>query len=301
MNMDKKDFGQLVAILRKECRNEFDEPMTQFDLAEMARIPLITLQKIEQGRQENIKPDALLKMANAINLSSCARQVFLLASLGIKDNKILKPTANSQIVLTELTHTLSKLQIPAFILDGFGDIVATNLSGPAIYDIDIEKLSSPHLLTQHNFNRILFSPDFEKQREMWGEMEFEFTRRMVMLFKLWTLKYRNHWYFQRLLPELNRYPVFRQHWQSPTFQNEDIFVQYNCIALKHPKFGLLKFLTTPTQAITTEGDLYLFCFQPLDVHSAQVCNQLAEKLGTQAIRVAPWPKPPTPTSLLASM
>ena len=55
--MDKKNFGQLVAILRKESRNEFDEPMTQYDLAELARIPLITLQKIEQGRQVNIKPD----------------------------------------------------------------------------------------------------------------------------------------------------------------------------------------------------------------------------------------------------
>jgi hypothetical protein len=299
--MDKRDFGQLVATLRKECRNEFDEPMTQFDLAEMARIPLITLQKMEQGRQENIKPDTLFKLINSLNLSSRARQVFLLASLGIKDSEAIKQTAAPQIVLTELIQTLSQLQTPALILDGFGDIVATNLSSPAIYAISIEQLYSPHLLTQHNFNRILFSPDFEKQHAMLGEMEFEFTRRMVMLFKLWTLKYRGHWYFQRLLPELNRYPIFRQHWQSPSFQNEDIFVQYNCIVLKHPEFGLLKFLATPTQAITTQGDLYLVGFQPLDAHSALACAQLAEKLGTEAIRVAPWPKPPTPTSPITSL
>ena len=60
--MDKKNFGYLVATLRKEARNEFDETLTQYDLAELARMPLITLQKIEQGRQANIKPDMLLNL-----------------------------------------------------------------------------------------------------------------------------------------------------------------------------------------------------------------------------------------------
>jgi transcriptional regulator with XRE-family HTH domain len=299
--MDKKDFGRLVATLRKESRNEFDEPMTQYDLAELARMPLITLQKIEQGKQENIKPETLLKLVNALNLSSRARQVFFLASLGIKDSETLKPTATPQVVLAELTRTLSQLQAPAFILDGFGDIVAINLSGPAIYDLEVSQLSAPHMLSQHNFNRLLFSPEFEQQRTMMGETEFDFSRRIVLLFKLWTLKYRNHWYFQRLLPELNRYRSFCEHWQSPPFHNEDIFVQYSFITLKHPNFGLLKFLSSPTQAVTTQGDLYLFCFQPLDEHTSEVCAQLARKLGTQAIRVAPWPKPPSPTSPFKSV
>jgi hypothetical protein len=122
-----------------------------------------------------------------------------------------------------------------------------------------------------------------------------------MLFKLWTLKVRNHWYFQRLLPELNRYQGFREHWQSPPFHNEDIFIQYNHVTLKHPELGLLKFLSTPTQAVTTQGDLYLFSFQPLDAHTAEVCIQLARKLGSQSIRLAPWPKPPTPTGSLTSL
>ncbi len=298
--MEKKDFGQLVAILRKETRNEFDEPMTQYDLAELARLPLITLQKIEQGRQENIKPEALLRLADALNLTSSARQLFFLESLGISDAQAIKPTTTAQEVLAELTQALSQLQTPAFILDGFGDIVAANLSGPAIYNLEIGQLQAPHLLSQSNFNRLLFSPEFEKQRAMIAEREFDFTRHTITLFKLWTLKYRNHWYFQRLLPELNRYPIFRQHWQSPPFYNEDLFVQYSFFTLKHPEFGLLKFLSSPTQAITTEGDLYLFCYQPLDGHTTEICTRLAHKLGTQAIRVAPWPKPPSPATLFKS-
>ena len=299
--MDKKDFGQLVATLRKESRNEFDEPMTQYDLAELARIPLITLQKIEQGRQENIKPEILLKLVNALNLSSRARQVFFLTSLGIKDSETLKPTASPQLVLAELTRTLSQLQTPAFILDGFGDIVALNLSGPAVYDLDLSQINNPNLLSQHNFIRLLFSPEFEKQHAMLEKTQFDFARRTVMLFKLWTMKNRNHWYFQRLIPELNRYQGFREHWQSPTFHDEDIFVQYNHITLKHPELGPLKFLSSPTQAITTQGDLYLFSFQPLDAHTAEVCVRLTRKLGTQVIPVASWPKPPTPTAPLNNL
>lgn len=292
--MDRKDFGQLVSTLRKEIRNEFDEAMTQSDLAELARVPLITLQKIEQGRQENIKPEILLKLAQALTLPSRTRQVFFLASLGLKDSETMKPTATPEAVLPELLQILSQIQAPAFILDGFGDIVALNPSGTAIFNLEPGQLQAAQLLTEYNFIRFMFSPEFEPLRGMLGETQFSFSRRTVLLFRLWTMKSRNHWYFQRILPELNRYPEFRHHWQSPPFPNEDIFAQYNQFTLAHPELGRLKFLSHPIQALTTHGDLILFSLQPLDAHTAEVCLQLARKLGTEAIRLAPWPKPPVP-------
>lgn len=292
--MDKKDFGHLVAILRKECRNEFDETMSQYDLAQTAQIPLITLQKIEQGRQANIKSDMLLHLAEALNLSSRARQVFFLASLGMQDSIFAKQIITPQKVLDELTQALSQLQTPAFISDGFGDIIATNLGFPTIFNMDMAQFHAPLLLSQHNINRLWFSPEFESQRTMMGESQFDFARQSIMLFKLWSLKYRTHWYFQRLLPELNRYPVFREHWQSPLFHDEDIIIQHIYITLKHPKLGLLKFLLGPRQALTKHGDLNLFSFQPLDVQTAETCLCLAQKIGTEVIRIAPWPKPATP-------
>ena len=142
--MDKKDFGQLVAILRKESRNEFDEPMTQYDLAELARIPLITLQKIEQGRQMNIKPDMLLNLAEALQLNSRAAQAFFLASLGIKDVQTVKQIVSPQDVLADLTQTLSQLQTPAFILDGFGDMLVINPTGLAAFNLETSHLHAPH-------------------------------------------------------------------------------------------------------------------------------------------------------------
>ena len=296
--MDKKNFGQLVAILRKESRNEFDEPLTQYDLAELSRIPLITLQKIEQGRQVNIKPDMLQNLAEALHLNSHATQTFFLASLGIKDIQTIRPIAKPQDVLANLTQTLSQLQTPAYILDGFGDILAINPGSLAVYNLETSDLHAPQLLSQHNINRFLFSPEFENLHTASGDAQSASARRVVRLYKLWTLKVRNHWYFQRLLPELNRYPVFREHWQSPSFHNEDIYVQYIPIILKHPQFGLLKFLACPTHAITKLGDLYLISLQPLDAHTAEACLQLTQRLGTQPIHLAPWPKPSTPAGSL---
>lgn len=295
--MDRIDFGHLVAILRKECRNEFDETMSQYDLAQIAKIPLITLQKIEQGRQANLKPEILLSLAEALNLSSRARQAFFLSSLGIQDSTCTKQMTAPQEVLAELTLTLSQLQTPAFISDGFGDLLVANPDFLFILNIDAAQLHAPLLLSQYNINRLWFSPEFENLRAMMGETQFDFARQSIMLFKLWSLKYRTHWYFQRLLPELNRYPVFREHWQSPLFHDEDIIIQHIHIQLKHPDFGLLKFLFGPRQALTIDGDLNLFSFQPLDAHSAEVCLALAKKCDNRTICIGSWPKPTTPSGL----
>jgi len=299
--LDKKDFGQLVATLRKESRNEFDEPMTQYDLAELARIPLITLQKIEQGRQMNVKPNMLMNLAEALHLNSRATQTLFLASLGIKDVETVKQTVAPEDVLADLTQVLSQLQTPAYVLDGFGDILMINPGGLAAFSLEPSDLHAPHLLSQHNINRFLFSPEFDNLHNLVGDSQSTSARRTVVLYKLWTLKVRHHWYFQRLLPELNRYPVFREHWQSPAFHDEDIYVEYNTITLKHPELGVLNMLASPTHAITPEGDLYLFSLQPLDAPTADACFQLARKHGTQPIPVAPWPKPLTPAASLISM
>lgn len=297
--MNKSDFGHLVAILRRECRNEFDETMSQYDLAQIAQIPLITLQKVEQGRQANMKPVMLMNLAEALNLSSRARQVFFLASLGIQDSTSAKQMIAPQAVLDELTLILSQLQTPAFISDGFGDIIVTNPAFLEILNIDIAQFHVPLLLSQHNINRLWFCPESENLRMMMGETQFDFARRSVMLFKSWSLKYRTHWYFQRLLPELNHYPIFREHWQSPLFHDEDIIIQHIYITLKHPELGMLKFLFGPRQALTIHGDLNLFSFQTLDAHTAEACLGLAKKSENQIIFLGVWPKPATPSGLMS--
>jgi len=86
-----------------------------------------------------------------------------------------------------------------------------------VFNLENNQLHAPHLLSQHNINRFFFSPEFTTLYTMMGEAKFDYARRFIMLYKLWTLKYREHWYFQRLLPELNRYPVFSRTLAIPAF------------------------------------------------------------------------------------
>lgn len=288
--MNRQEFGNLVALLRKEQRNEFDEVLSQYDLAEKAGIPLVTVQKIEQGRQANLKPDTLLALTRAFNLSARSREAFLLCASGLLESEVAASNIEPQETLQELRDCLAQLQTPAFITDCFGDVLFVNPSLLVVYDSAPEQLSAPHLLTQFNIIRILMSPEFAKQQAMMGQSAQSFLRRTVLLYKAMTIKYRSHWYFQVILPELNRYPLFREHWQSPVFHDEDVFINHNTIRLEHPSLGSLSFLSGPLQALTVHGDLNLYSFQPLDAHTQATCAQIVKQTGTVPIPLASWPK-----------
>jgi len=296
--MEKKDFGRLVAMLRKELRNEFDDVMSQADLAELARIPLITLQKIEQGRQANFKPDTLLRLADALLLNSSARQFFFLASTGITDAQLARPVLSTQDKLAELSLIISQFQTPAYLLDDFGDIVVINPLALAILNLEAGQLTPKNLSSQPNIIKLIFAPEFRSVAEMMGTTKSDFMRRIVSLYKVKTLKVRNHWYFQKLLPEFNRYPYFRELWQSLDFYDEDIYaliIHYN---LNHPGLGLLRFMASQNLVMTTQGDLGIISFLPLDAHTAEACFTLSRKVATQAIPLAVWPKPAAPAGYL---
>ena len=295
--MDKKEFGRLVATLRKEIRNEFDEILTQYDLAELALIPLVSLQKIEQGRSVNLTPETLLNLANALQLPTRARQVFFLASLGLPDNAFIKQPSSSQSMLKELTDILSKLQTPAFIADAFGDVIVSSPSILALYDIKIDEIGGADLISRINLYRFLFAPEFARQRAMLGESTHNFLHRMVLIFKMISLKYRNHWYFDMLLPELNRFPLFREHWQSPFYHDDDILNILIPLTVTHPNLGNLNFLSSPQVTISGYGDLYLYNFLPMDTKTAAICQQIVKLVGTQPYQNSVWPKPHSPEQL----
>lgn len=292
--MSKIDFGRTVAALRKEARNEFDQTMTQNDLADLARIPLITLQKIEQGRQTNIKPELVLSLANALNLPSYFRPPFFLASLGLRDKDMLTGKIKTASILEEIKTLLVQLQIPAFITNSFGDILMANPGFFQILDITEQNLQTGQMLSKFNINRVYYSPEFDALHSRMGESYTPFARRWVFLFKALSLKYRNHWYFQKLLPEFNRFPKFRQFWQSSTLHNEDITILSNRFSLLHPNYGALQFVSFSHQALTEDTDLLLFCYQPVDASTARACLQIAEEFGAQALPIARWLVPPLP-------
>lgn len=287
--MSNLRFGQIVAALRKEFRNEFDEIMTQFDLAELSRIPLVTLQKIEQGRQSNLKPDLIRKLADALQLSAYARINFYLAALGIDEADHASSGIPPQGLLDDLTATLAQLQSPAFISTAFGDLLYVNRSFLAVHGLNLQQIRDSRLLTRYNINRLFFSPEFEAQQKMLEHDGADFARRSVLLYKTITLHYRGHSYFQRILPELNRFPLFRQYWQSPAFKGDDVNNISNTLSFTHPQYGPLRFFIMPLRVLGNYIDIFLYTYQPLDAASAALCIRLASELGTAPIPLAAWP------------
>lgn len=295
--MSKAEFGRTVSILRKETRNEFDQPMTQNDLADLARMPLITLQKIEQGRQTNIKPDMALALANALDLTAIPRLNFLLSCLGLGQKDLARSRVKAQQILEDLHAQLLLLQVPAFIANCFGDLIYANSLFFEVLDISPQKLNSGHMLCKWNINRLFYSPEFEDLHHMMGAAYLPFARRQVFIFKALTMKYRSHWYLQKLLPELNHFPKFKQFWQSSAYQNEEVFVLTNPFTLNHPRYGGLSFLAAPNQALTEEIDLLLYAFMPADQPTARVCIDYCQPAGSASLSFNQKLVPPRPSLL----
>ena len=81
--MDRKQFGKLVAALRKEQYDENGDRFTQSKLAELIlaqdpQTPLndIVIGKIERGERTILDDQTLLNLADALKLTIGERRVF---------------------------------------------------------------------------------------------------------------------------------------------------------------------------------------------------------------------------------
>ena len=293
-NMDYKSFGMLITSLRKEQRNEFDEVMTQNDLAELAHMSVVTLQKIEQGRCTRIEPEHIFNIGIALRLPLRARQLLYLAATGFPKEMVVNEPIPAEQVLADYSTLISRLQTPAILIDTYGDVVMCNPAFAEIYLLDLSLLSHTNMLSRHNLLRWICAPEFQVQRAMLGESASAFIHHIVMLFKILSLKCRTRGSFLRLIPELNRLPLFRKEWQSPFYEEDEAINTLASLTLNHPSYGLLKFLTLPMTPIFQQDDLYLLNLVALDAQTAEACQMIVRKVGNLPMLFTPWPKPPEP-------
>ncbi len=178
-----------------------------------------------------------------------------------------------------------QLQTPAFITNGFGDLILAN---PAFFEllvIDHQKLCDDQVPHSNNLYRILFSPEYIALQRMMGDSYPSFVRRRVLMLKAATLKYRGTQYYQELIPELNQFPEFKRHWQSSVFLDEDIYFLSNVFKINHPRRGQLTFITIPVQVFTEDSDLLLFTYQPMDNRTVKMCAQMYKDVGNQPVKL----------------
>jgi transcriptional regulator with XRE-family HTH domain len=292
VRMNRAEFGQLVAALRAEHLDEHNRPWTQAKLAKITKLPVTMIGKIERGEKANLEADTLLKLADALMLTSRERKEFFLAASGVDHECIPLKRSAPGIILRELTEMMEQLQGPAFLIDNLCNLLYVNPMFLTMYDLEKHDFEEGEYnpLTQYHLIRLFFAPEFERQRRMMSNEQWsDFASRMVRLFRIVTFNCRAEPSFQALLAELTKYRPFLHKWQSVYFQESDHIYNYNCFSLRHPQWGVVHCLFDPITAVTAEGDLHLYSFQPLSRETAQSFAAVVRRVGSKPYRLSPWP------------
>lgn len=300
--MDRKEFGTLVAMLRE------DMGRTQFQLAEYAGIDVAVISQIERGVKKHLDPDLLFNLANQFHLTTIERKEFFLAASGITQGQIIRQpsaalatdTINAEKVLGKMLNIIERIQLPAFIMDVYSDVLAVNRIAGAFFQVTPALLeSAPHIPGGYSSIRMMFGKELalrSKIIENWDEYaigSMRFVREN-------SLRYRASSYFQYLMKAFRdpiEYPLFDRYWKLVSSFEQDREANVDVFSYTHADFGRLNYATATTISITPHGELFLNQYLPLDEHTRILFENLADKAGYGIIApLAPWPKKVIPES-----
>ncbi len=293
-DMDKKEFGQLIAILRQELG------WTQFQLAEYAEMDEGTLSNIERGVKRHIEPDILFRLANALQLTSLERREFFLAASGIEQEKIVRqpgfstPTKvfNPEKLLDDLKKQMEQMYAPCHLGDAYGDVICVSQSLLEMLHIEPEVLQ---MVSQSSvgFNNLHFIYGTIQMQKAFGDTLSESALASLRAFREGSLRYRTKPRFQKLLKEfrdIKKYPLFERYWRKVMTMDHDKEAMLEPIVTQHPTYGALKFISTSAVILTPYGELFLSHYTPADRSTAQAFLSMMERVGTQIIDLTPWPQ-----------
>lgn len=289
--MNRKQFGQLIAALRKEHYDELGAIWTQARLAQEANLGEALIGNIERGTKANLEPDLLLSLAQALHLTTGERHEFFAAASGVEPIEI----SHSQTTPTTGLHTLLDImkdcQLPASIFDVYSDIVAINhaaavLGGAQEMFANAAAVTNPLMF---NSTYHYFAPQFETQRRQVGPDPQHFAYRNIMNFRINSLRYRAEPYFRYLLMNLMRSNTFQRTWRQLHLVEEDHFLDTVPIQMQGTPLGSLYFTTSTIASITKYGALKLMLYAPLSSETTLTFQRLMSNGGGNIYHLAPWP------------
>ena len=298
--MNRVDFGQLIAALRREHEDENLKPWTQAMLAEEANTVAgealfnkDTISNIERGIR-SVDYHAMQALATALQLTSGERKEFFLAASGIDSRRITRQDSNPQEVLSELLDNLKQMQLPTTLLDSYCDILAVNLALIELLDLpscgwDLgSQINKPF---PHNELRFLFSEDIAAYfQRLMGEDWHNYAYSAIKIFRTRSLRYRATKYFQELLHELNKLRLFKRYWREVYYHEKDIHFDTADMRMNSPKWGTIACFPTIRTAITSAGELYLSVLVPMDRGTADAFAGIADEIrAPAAFHLTSWP------------
>jgi transcriptional regulator with XRE-family HTH domain len=293
--MNREEFGTLVEALRKEHLDEDNKKWTQQKLAEEARLSEQMIGTIERGSKATLDAETLLRLAQALSLTSNERKKFFAAASGISIEQISRGDQDRQSGLQEMVAYLKQMYAPAFLLDSFGDIIALNRGCAILYDDpDLHTLQQSSRNSGINFNLLIpvFAPEFKQQRASNQEIEL-FQVNTIAFFRTLTFERRCHPYFVHILDQMRRIsPPFKRLWRDVDLRENDYFMDKILLKVQHRQLGSLCQLACSITAVIATDELRLFTFVPMDEATFQAFQKLFLELKAhEIIQLLPkWPQ-----------
>jgi transcriptional regulator with XRE-family HTH domain len=294
-HMNRKDFGHLVAALRREHLDNEGKQWTQERLAQEAQIDSEILGNIERGKRAYLKADMLLSLANALQLTNEERKEFFLAAHAFEEPEAIYQGEDEKAILHQLVQRVEHVTLPAYLIDNYCDILACNQTVLNLLGLTPEHLqkTSDHPIVAANMMRFVFAPEFDQRASMpsWHTYAYQ----NITIFRTLSLRYRTQPYFQALITELRKWPLFRRYWfklyedieRDPVVDNETIVVHA-------PQVGELNYFSTSLTAMTGTGSLVFYAYIPADARTTEIFTDIARHSEQRVYQFGSWPDKKVP-------
>lgn len=294
--MKRKEFGKLLAALRKSRYDEFFQPITQRQLSHLAGISEQVLGNIERGGKVSLEPELMLALSNALGLSTRERHEFLLAATNADEDQLSASQPEANFIFNELFNGLAQIALPAFLVDSYDDIVAANNIILSLFEFSENLLSlAPIIPGGYNVIRFVFS-NKSLFSSLLGKQPEKYLMQSIRFFRAISLPNRASPYYKYLLKSFQadrEMPLFNQYFQRDMLEasQDDYYFEGERFCIKHRTLGELDFYSPPLAPVSTsKGKLYLVSYLPASLATTQACALLVSQSGPGARKLAPWPE-----------
>ncbi len=291
--MGNQEFGKLLAALRKQNLNEYGKTWNREELGKYIHISPHQLGRLERGTRKHLDTETLQLLADAFNLTTLERKELFFAAVGVSEDEIVNPDdSQTKLELKKLLSTLKMLQTPAFLVDDYADIVASNRMTMRLYQANEEYMEkSGDGYAAFNLLKFVYD-DASGYKKAVGAAWEDMAKRNINYFRRVSLRQRHKLYFKKILNELRRIEKFDVHWYEVIRAPTCIDSVYDIFKWNHPFYGQIHLVFTEATLPTCYGNLYLFTYCPMDITTAKVFLEIAREAGGQAFQFAPWPIKP---------
>lgn len=290
-DMNRKDFGHLIAALRREHLDEEGKQWTQERLAQESMIDIEVLGSIERGKRAYLRADILLALAEALRLTNEERREFFLAAHAFEEPEAIYQEDEISETLRRLLQRVEHVPLPAYLIDQYCDILSCNQSVLNLLGLTPEHLrqTADHPIVASNMMRFVFAPEFEQREHMphWHMFAYQ----NMAIFRTLSLRYRTQPYFQTLIAEMRKWPLFRHYWfklyedieHDPVVNNETIVVDTS-------QGRQLNYFSTSFTARTNAGTLVFYVYVPADAPTIEVFTHIINASDQVVYQFGSWPQ-----------